>query len=83
MPFKITFMTWSALNDKVPTDEKVARFDYNIEARCYCCQPPLNGIETMDHLFYSGNLAQVIWTRFAGLFGIKVTDGHLGLLVAK
>ncbi|XP_059294764.1 uncharacterized protein LOC132047797 [Lycium ferocissimum] len=35
-PFKKAFVTWRALNDRLPTDTKVSKFGRNLEAKCHC-----------------------------------------------
>lgn len=35
-----------ALNGRVPTDDRVAKFGYNLQAGCFCCSPPVDELET-------------------------------------
>lgn len=58
VPFKMAFMTWRALMDRVPTDERIAKFDYNLYARCYYYYPHSIELEISEYLFCSGSFAR-------------------------
>ncbi|KAL9658958.1 hypothetical protein QQ045_015586 [Rhodiola kirilowii] len=51
----------------VPTDDKVMGIGINMESRCRCCQTP--AVESINHLFFKGDIAQSAWTYFKSMFG--------------
>lgn len=56
----MSFLTWRAINDKLSTDDKVARLGINIPRGCHSCDDVnrINIIETVDHLFCQGDHAK-------------------------
>lgn len=37
IPFKMSFLAWRAVHNRLPTDDKINRFGINIPAFCSCC----------------------------------------------
>jgi len=76
IPFKMTFLTWRAIHDRLPTDERVTKkFGISIGPGCHCCtsDDSNTNIENVDHLFCLGLQAKRIWKFFAGSLG----TGHM------
>ncbi|KAH0702355.1 hypothetical protein KY285_016633 [Solanum tuberosum] len=48
LPFKISFLAWRALRNKLPTNEKITSFGKEA-ARCSCCYR--TGEDNIDHIF--------------------------------
>jgi hypothetical protein len=44
------------------------RFKQAMVSRCYCCETPTS--ESIDHIFYSGNMARKVWDFFAASTGV-------------
>nr|XP_033513923.1 uncharacterized protein LOC117278552 [Nicotiana tomentosiformis] len=85
VPFKINFLTWRAIQDKLSTKDRVARFGIEMEPKCHCCnnnnQNPIT--ENVDHLFCLGEHAKKIWRFFAGPLGIDYNNMNLKMLLLK
>ncbi|XP_075106964.1 uncharacterized protein LOC142179958 [Nicotiana tabacum] len=67
VPFKMNFIVWRALRDKIPTEAKVDKMDIPTSSSCCCCRFP--SLETIDHLFFSGLFAQELWRILCGPIG--------------
>ncbi|XP_015168633.1 uncharacterized protein [Solanum tuberosum] len=65
--FKIPFLTWRALRFKLPANDKLISFGKD-PADCYCCHRP--GLDSIDHIFMSGQVASYNWRFFSAAFGI-------------
>ncbi|XP_055802719.1 uncharacterized protein LOC129871761 [Solanum dulcamara] len=68
IPFKCSFLLWRALRGKLPTNEKLISFG-EAPAQCYCCHRA--GLDTIDHIFVSGNFARKVWSVFSDSLGIS------------
>ncbi|WMV45631.1 hypothetical protein MTR67_039016 [Solanum verrucosum] len=66
LPFKISFLAWRALRNKLPTNEKITSFGKEA-ARCSCCYR--TGEDNIDHIFVSGHFANNIWSFFSAAAG--------------
>lgn len=66
--FKCSFLLWRALREKLPTNEKLIKFGQDPK-QCCCCYDP--GMDTVDHIFRSGNFAKHVWKYFAASCGIN------------
>ncbi|KAH0720009.1 hypothetical protein KY284_005039 [Solanum tuberosum] len=66
--FKMAFLVWRAVNNKLSTDDRVARMGITLEPKCYCCTTSHARIDLEDvqHLFFEGDFAKSIWRHFAG-----------------
>ncbi|XP_070030069.1 uncharacterized protein [Nicotiana sylvestris] len=72
IPFKMNFIVWRDLRDKIPTDARVTKLGYSISSRCCCGGSP--GVEDVDHLFYTGSFAKNIWKVLCGPLGIAHSE---------
>ncbi|XP_055800361.1 uncharacterized protein LOC129869765 [Solanum dulcamara] len=68
IPFKCSFLLWRALRGKLPTNKKLISFG-KAPAQCYCCHRA--GLDTIDHIFVSGNFARKVWSVFSDSLGIS------------
>ncbi|KAK4706920.1 hypothetical protein R3W88_033521 [Solanum pinnatisectum] len=58
IPFKMSFLLWRALRNKLPTNENLAIFGVE-PVKCFCC---INqGWDDVDHIFNGGHFAAHIW----------------------
>ncbi|XP_075083349.1 uncharacterized protein LOC142167092 [Nicotiana tabacum] len=64
VPFKMSFIVWRALRDKIPSGARILRMEFSIYSSCCCCRIP--DLETIDHLFCSGAYAQEVWRIICG-----------------
>lgn len=58
VPFKMNFIVWRALTDKLLTDARVSRMGITTTFRCCCCRIP--STEGVEHLFCSVAFAQEV-----------------------
>lgn len=70
--FKMAFITWKAVHDKIPTHERVGRMEKTVSSRCGCCNALV--LENTEHLFCLGEFAKSIWQVFCSPFGISFKD---------
>ncbi|XP_055826390.1 uncharacterized protein LOC129894767 [Solanum dulcamara] len=77
---KVSFLLWRALKLKLPTNEKLVQFGAE-PAECSCCYRP--GLDTVDHIFASGNLAKHIWQQFSRSWGILQDNWPLRNILMK
>lgn len=56
LPIKISFFMMRVLVSRVPVMEVLQRFGVYGPSMCSCCSNP--GVETMDHVFCTGELAR-------------------------
>uniref|UniRef100_A0A3Q7I5L1 Reverse transcriptase zinc-binding domain-containing protein n=1 Tax=Solanum lycopersicum TaxID=4081 RepID=A0A3Q7I5L1_SOLLC len=71
--FKLNFLTWRAINNKLPTEDKISRLEINIVSICCCCagvnRRPIG--KSAEHIFFSGYFAEQIWSFYAEALGIN------------
>lgn len=72
-PFKMSFLVWRTLRDKIPTESRLAKMGIPVHSRCFCCRVPV--IENIDHVFSNGLFAQKVWRILSGSMGIPCI-GH-------
>ncbi|XP_075095375.1 uncharacterized protein LOC142173658 [Nicotiana tabacum] len=58
IPFKMNFIVWRALRDKIPTDTRVSKLGNSISSICCCFDSP--GVENVDHFFCTGSFTKNI-----------------------
>ncbi|XP_059310860.1 uncharacterized protein LOC132062277 [Lycium ferocissimum] len=68
VPFKMRFLVWRALRDRVPTDAKVSKMGIPIQTACPCCN--FQTLESVDPLFSTGKFASDVWRTVVCPFGI-------------
>lgn len=66
LPVKASFFMMQMLANKLPVMENLHRLGIYGPSKCFCCVAP--ALETVDHLFCLGDLAQQLW----GYFGVDV-----------
>ncbi|WMV50120.1 hypothetical protein MTR67_043505 [Solanum verrucosum] len=62
LPFKISFLVWRALRNKLPTNKKLTSFGKEV-VHCSCCYRTRE--DNMDHIFISSHFANNIWSFFS------------------
>lgn len=67
----MAIFTWRAVQKKLPTDDRVARFGYNLVTTCHCFSSSSSELESVEHLFSSSNFAAAIWNKLAGICGVS------------
>lgn len=79
MSYNMSFITWSSIYNRLHRDKKISKFGFNIDTNCSCCT--IAGMtstrENVEHLFYSGVFAQIIWQRFTGWLCIRYKSNTL------
>lgn len=68
VPLKMTLLTWRAIHNCIPTDERVSKMGFQMVAKCYCCNS--HTMKNTEHLFCTGEFSKVVWTNFFAPFGI-------------
>ncbi|XP_019227546.1 PREDICTED: uncharacterized protein LOC109208846 [Nicotiana attenuata] len=81
IPFKWSFCMWRALRNKLPTDDRVARFGPPIVTKCVCCIR--TQAESIDHIFSRGHFAKAIWKIFTSPVGFPFAEMPLNTLLMK
>jgi len=59
---KIYVFAWKLLCSSVPTDDRVQGCNIPLTSKCCCCASPKT--ETLEHLFFEGDLANRVWSFF-------------------
>ncbi|XP_075082606.1 uncharacterized protein LOC142166877 [Nicotiana tabacum] len=85
VPFKMACITWRAVHDIIPTDDRIKKFGTNIISKCCCCtslnmQP---AEESVQHLFTSGRYTQLLWDYYASKLDIVYRGVPLRNLLIK
>ncbi|WMV45627.1 hypothetical protein MTR67_039012 [Solanum verrucosum] len=80
LPFKISFLVWRALRNKLPTNEKITSFGKEA-ARCSCCYR--TGEDNIDHIFVSGHFANNIWSFFSAAAGRQHDHIPINMLLRR
>nr|GMD70291.1 uncharacterized protein LOC109162453 [Ipomoea batatas] len=70
IPWKMSFMAWRVFRNKVPTDDVLSRFGFNVVSRCFCCNDPKQC--TLQHVFCTGDVAREVWTYFGQTLGVRL-----------
>ncbi|KAK4707378.1 hypothetical protein R3W88_033067 [Solanum pinnatisectum] len=74
IPFKMSFLLWRALRNKLPTNENLANFGVE-PVKCFCC---INqGWDDVYHIFNEGHFAAHIWNYFTGPMGVNFLQPSL------
>ncbi|XP_059306503.1 uncharacterized protein LOC132057945 [Lycium ferocissimum] len=81
IPFKMSFLTWRAIHNRLSIDKSVARLGIPLEPNYYCCNSNkvTSELESVDHIFCHGDLAKRLWSYFAGPLGINNNNTNLKL----
>ncbi|VFQ94006.1 unnamed protein product [Cuscuta campestris] len=75
LPYKMSFLAWRVLTQRLPTDDVLARFGFALPSQFFCCSPP--GRESIAHIFYHGSMARRVWTYFIESARIQGTHHSL------
>nr|GMD72380.1 uncharacterized protein LOC109173561 [Ipomoea batatas] len=70
IPWKMSFMAWRVFRNKVPTDDVLSRFGFNVVSRCFCCNDPKQC--TLQRVFCTGDVAREVWTYFGQTLGVRL-----------
>lgn len=65
---------WKILKNRVPSDDRLQRFNVALCSRCYLC---LSNCETSKHLFLDCPLAVALWVWIFSLFRVAIPHGAL------
>ncbi|XP_071940698.1 uncharacterized protein [Coffea arabica] len=68
VPLRVSFFLLCLLRDRLPLDCSVWKLGIQGPSRCLCCPSP--EIETTEHLFGDGVLAQYVWRFFGAPVGV-------------
>lgn len=60
---RCTFVTWLAIQARLPTRDRLVSWGMNVPAACPLC---LDGLETHDHLFFTCDFSKQVWDCFTG-----------------
>ncbi|KAF3647952.1 putative transcription factor bHLH84-like [Capsicum annuum] len=77
LPFKFSFLAWRIWKGKVPVAQEMHSWNYDISQFCRCCDN--EEVESIEHLFLKGNIAQKVWryfsvaTSFNPMLNLKLT----------
>ncbi|KAK4729651.1 hypothetical protein R3W88_022639 [Solanum pinnatisectum] len=79
----MTFLTWRAIYNRLPTDEKLAKLGINIILGCHCCAASNenNNLETVNHIFCQGEHARRVWCEITCTLGVRLTHSSLKILI--
>ncbi|XP_009766745.1 uncharacterized protein [Nicotiana sylvestris] len=81
IPFKMSFLLWRAVGNKLYTDKSVTRLGITLTPQCYYCNSTNSrtDLEDTNHIFYQGELARKMWRNFAGPLGIGWKFNNLNM----
>ncbi|OVA09824.1 Reverse transcriptase zinc-binding domain [Macleaya cordata] len=72
LPKKMPVLLWRFLHNAIPVDVRIQDCAISLASRCLCCVH--RNIESVDHLFLSGEIEAFLWDRLSPLFGIHQTN---------
>ncbi|XP_060203034.1 uncharacterized protein LOC132631475 [Lycium barbarum] len=81
IPFKMCFLVWKMLKNKLPFDNIISRIGIDVGTKCCCCLQAKD--ETIHHTFLDGELARTIWNFFGIPSGIPREHNTLRTLLMK
>ncbi|XP_049399716.1 uncharacterized protein LOC125863741 [Solanum stenotomum] len=81
IPFKISFLLWRLLRGKLPTNEKLTNFGIE-PTSCFCCCNR-SGLDTIEHIFNTGQFATYVWRSFADTAGISRDHSSITQLIIQ
>ncbi|XP_019256298.1 PREDICTED: uncharacterized protein LOC109234688 [Nicotiana attenuata] len=70
LPFKWSFFLWRELRNKLPTDDRTAKFGHPTVTKYVWCIK--SSAETVDHIFSTGHFAKAIWKIYAAPTAFKL-----------
>ncbi|XP_019166699.1 PREDICTED: uncharacterized protein LOC109162453 [Ipomoea nil] len=75
VPWKMAFLSWRVFKRKIPMDDVLIRFGFNVVSRCSCCSSPT--LSSLQHVFCRGEIAREVWGYFAKSLGINLQIRYL------
>ncbi|XP_060182556.1 uncharacterized protein LOC132612272 [Lycium barbarum] len=81
IPFKMSFLMWKLLKNKLPFDDILYKFKQNLASKCFCCRTPRS--ETIQHSFMDGDIVVSIWKYFGSPLGISWEDTQIRNFLKK
>nr|GMD04266.1 uncharacterized protein LOC109173561 [Ipomoea batatas] len=64
----MSLMAGRIFRERVPIDDVLRRFGYNIVSKCVCCNNP--NICDLQHVFCTGETAKEVWAYFMKSLGM-------------
>ncbi|XP_027170937.1 uncharacterized protein LOC113770618 [Coffea eugenioides] len=71
IPRKLSFFMWRLVNGQLPMDDVLKKFQIHGPSKCHCCV--LAQLETMEHVFSTGQLATETWAFFEYSLGLSAS----------
>lgn len=69
-------MTWSIWNSYIPVAVVMHQWNSEIDERCGCCTEPQ--VESIQHLFLQGEVAEMVWNLFCN--AVSIVEHRLNLV---
>lgn len=69
---KVGAFLWRLSRNAIPVDSRLLSMGFKLASRCTCCENP--DVETIDHLFVSGELAYRTWCHFSHIFHLSTSS---------
>ncbi|XP_071906092.1 uncharacterized protein [Coffea arabica] len=80
VPLRISFFLLRLLRERLPLDCTLWRLGIHGPSRCVCCSSP--EVETVEHLFAAGDMANHIWHYFGDAVGVAWTGSAFHVYMA-
>lgn len=71
-PFKMSFVVWRALRDKLPIGVRIRKMGINLTLKCIRCKN--TDQESVEHLIYGGELASGLWKIICQALGVSCNN---------
>ncbi|KAK9271890.1 hypothetical protein L1049_002255 [Liquidambar formosana] len=72
VPIKISVFSWKLVHSVVSVDSVIQACDVHLASWCHCCEH--HQVESLHHLFISGNFARLVWRHFEDVFCIPTRN---------
>ena len=70
LPTKVSFFMLRLLMRRLPLDDILGKFGFQLPSKCFCCSMTAATGESIEHIFSTGQLAVEIWGVFGAPCGI-------------
>ncbi|KAI0500763.1 hypothetical protein KFK09_018979 [Dendrobium nobile] len=70
IPMSYSILTWRCLKGFLPVDARLWNKGFYLPSKCYCCAD----IESINHVFLFGKIAQKVWRFYALLVNKDIPD---------
>nr|XP_027086471.1 uncharacterized protein LOC113708207 [Coffea arabica] len=67
IPAKLSFFMLCLLESRLPVMDVLYLFQVQGPSRCWCCKEL--GVESLDHIFYTGEIPSLVWQSFEEVDG--------------